>query len=183
MVQTSAVWETTRVQVEVSVQDCLSEDSSLEVSNKYAASRIAPETWETWFHDWLELLQPDVPASIYELSLRLTDDTEIQVLNASYRHQDQPTDVLAFAALEVKCPQPQRQSLPVYLGDIVISVDTADRQAQQQGHTLQTELAWLATHGLLHLLGWDHPNEDSLIEMLNQQAILMKTVGLDISET
>ena len=177
------------MQVEVSVQDCLyessnREDSNSQVSDKYATNRIDTETWETWFHDWLELLQLDVPAPTYELSLRLTDDTEIQVLNASYRHQNQPTDVLAFAALEVECPQlPQVQSLPVYLGDIVISVDTADRQAQQQGHTLQTELAWLATHGLLHLLGWDHPDEDSLTEMLNQQAILLQTVGLDINET
>lgn len=179
------------MQVELSVQDCfyepsLAEDSDPEVIHKHAASRIATETWETWFYDWLELLQTDAPpAPTYELSLRLTDDTEIQVLNASYRSQDRPTDVLAFAALEVECPQlPQMQSLPaLYLGDIVISVDTADRQAQQQGHSLQTELAWLATHGLLHLLGWDHPDEDSLIEMLNQQAVLLQMVGLDINKT
>lgn len=176
------------MKVELSVQDCfyepsLAKDSGSEVIHEHAASRIATETWETWFHDWLELLQTDVPpAPAYELSLRLTDDTEIQVLNFSYRSQDRPTDVLAFAALEVECPQ--LQSLPaLYLGDIVISVDTAGRQAQQQGHTLQTELAWLATHGLLHLLGWDHPDEDSLTEMLNQQAVLLQMVGIDINKT
>ena len=48
----------------------------------------------------------------------------------------------------------------------MISVNTAQRQAQQQGHSLPTELAWLATHGLLHLLGWDHPDEESLMQML-----------------
>jgi probable rRNA maturation factor len=70
--------------------------------------------------------------------------------------------------------------MPLYLGDVVISVDTADRQAQEQGHSLETELAWLATHGLLHLLGWDHPDEESLIGMLNQQKTLLQKVDLTI---
>jgi probable rRNA maturation factor len=72
-------------------------------------------------------------------------------------------------------------SVPLYLGDVVISVDTAHQQAQQQGHSLQTELAWLATHGLLHLLGWDHPDEESLLEMLNQQETLLQSVELTIN--
>jgi probable rRNA maturation factor len=113
----------------------------------------------------------------------LTDDAEIQALNAQYRHQDKPTDVLAFAALEVDCPQPVKiqSRLPLYLGDIVISVNTAQWQAQQQEHTLRIELAWLASHGLLHLLGWDHPDEESLTRMLNQQLILLQTTGLAIN--
>jgi probable rRNA maturation factor len=141
-------------------------------------------TWESWFYQWLENLKPDIsPANAYELSLRLTNNTEIQSLNAQYRNKNQPTDVLAFAALEVDSPQlpPQIQlSLPLYLGDIVISVDTAHRQAQQQGHSLKTELAWLATHGLLHLLGWDHPDEESLMAMLEQQSTLLALVNLTI---
>jgi len=90
--------------------------------------------------------------------------------------------VLAFASLEVDCPQAVElmEDTPLYLGDIAISVDTAIRQAQQQGHPLKTELAWLAAHGLLHLLGWDHPDEDSLSEMLNQQETLLQIIGLDI---
>jgi len=60
-----------------------------------------------------------------------------KLLNAQYRHQNKPTDVLAFAALEVDYPQvvEMQSYLPLYLGDIVISVDTAQRQAQQQEHT------------------------------------------------
>ncbi len=142
---------------------------------------VSPETWETWFRQWLELLQPDLsPIQAYELSLRLTGDHEIHKLNALYRQQDKPTDVLAFAALEADCPQPDEvlTQLPLYLGDIVISVDTAQRQAVAQGHPFVTELAWLAAHGLLHLLGWDHPDEASLSEMLNQQQVLLHTVGL-----
>ena len=142
---------------------------------------ISPTTWELWFNQWLEQLQPELsPIQAYELSLRLTNDREIQTLNALYRQQDKPTDVLAFAALETDCPQPDEvlMQLPLYLGDIVISVETAQRQAIAQGHPLTVELAWLAAHGLLHLLGWDHPDEVSLIRMLNQQQVLLHTVGL-----
>lgn len=145
--------------------------------------KIALETWQDWFQTWLDKLQTQLPkASAYELSLRLSDDPEIQQLNCQYRHQDKPTDVLSFAALEVNCPQPDEliSMIPLYLGDIVISVETAQRQAQKQGHSLTTELAWLTAHGLLHLLGWDHPDEESLTEMLEQQETLLQAIGLAI---
>jgi probable rRNA maturation factor len=71
-------------------------------------------------------------------------------------------------------------SLPLYLGDIVISLDTAQRQAETQSHPLEVELAWLAAHGLLHLLGWDHPDDASLTRMLNQQQALLQIVGLPV---
>ena len=163
------------VEIEVSVQDCFEASSQ--------STGIVPETWQNWFDAWLENLQPNIsPSQAYELGLRLTDDTEIQTLNSQYRHQDKPTDVLAFAALEVDSPQSDEmlESEPLYLGDIVISIDTAQRQAFEQGHPLQTELAWLAAHGLLHLLGWDHPDEDSLNEMLKRQATLLETIGVRI---
>ncbi len=174
------------MQVEVSVQDCFfTESRSAATGDEQFPCLISTSTWEYWFYKWLETMQPDLPpASTYELTLRLTEDTEIQALNAQYRHKNQPTDVLAFAALEVNSPQLPTQmqlSLPLYLGDIVISVETAYRQAQQQGHSLQTELAWLATHGLLHLLGWDHPDEESLQGMLYQQETLLKLVNLTIA--
>ena len=176
------------VEVEVSVQDCFDQTSGaasdLDLSQEGNESAIADVTWQTWFECWLAMLQSDLPpAPKYELSLRLTDDAEIQELNAQYRHQDKPTDVLSFAALEVDFPLPAhvRSLLPLYLGDIVISVDTASLQAQQQGHPLITELAMLAAHGLLHLLGWDHPDEESLLQMLDQQDIMLQTVGIAIN--
>ena len=145
-------------------------------------SPISPDTWQNWFQTWLEIMFPNIPqADSYELSLQLTGDGEIEKLNAQYRHQQEPTDVLAFAALEVPIPRPADPSYslePLYLGDIVISLETAQRQALQQGHSVTTELAWLGSHGLLHLLGWDHPDSRSLEAMLHQQQILLKTVGL-----
>ncbi|MGK7877151.1 MAG: rRNA maturation RNase YbeY [Xenococcaceae cyanobacterium] len=174
---------TPTVIVEVNLQDVFFPNSSTANPDAARNCPIAPATWKSWFQTWLETLYPDIPeADAYELSLRLTDDLEIQTLNAKYRDKNQPTDVLAFAELEVEVPKLSDEwgeSEPLYLGDIVISVDTASLQAEQQGHSLPTELAWLAAHGLLHLLGWDHPDEDSLIEMLSQQEILLKVVHVN----
>lgn len=172
------------MQVEVYVQDCLCESSQAESTNiGDVDTPITAQTWENWFNCWLEILQPNIPpVENYEIGLRLTNDSEIQELNAQYRQQNKPTDVLSFAALEVDCPMPSEAlaSMPLYLGDIVISIDTAQQQAQKQGHTLLTELAWLASHGLLHLLGWDHPDEESLERMLKQQVILLKSISISV---
>jgi len=164
-----------KVPVEIEVQDLYAENHL----EGFASSQISPESWQNWVERWLENLHEDLPpAPAYELSLRFTDDQEIQALNLQYRSQDKPTDVLAFAALEVETFAPAPPEMPVYLGDIVISVDTATQQASERGHSLEVELAWLASHGLLHLLGWDHPDEESLSEMLNQQATLLEMIGL-----
>lgn len=142
---------------------------------------ITPETWQQWFQIWLDSFTTQLPpGEAYELSLRLTDDEEIKQFNSQYRHLDQPTDVLAFAALENVIPgMPKDESEPVYLGDLVISLDTAIAQASAKGHSLVQELAWLATHGFLHLLGWDHPDDSSLELMLTQQEQLLNLVGLE----
>jgi probable rRNA maturation factor len=169
------------MQVEVCVQD--GSDSEAAIDRAATRCEISAKTWEFWFQRWLEVLQPDLsPIQAYELSLRLTNDREVQTLNHQFRQQDKPTDVLAFAALEDNTPQSGdiMETLPLYLGDIVISIETARRQAQTQGHSLETELAWLAAHGLLHLLGWDHPDEEQLLCMLNQQQLLLSTVGVTI---
>lgn len=167
--------------LEFNLQDVFFALSSGEPTEAKPANPIDPATWDNWFQAWLETLAADLPqAEIYELTLRLTSDREIQSLNAQYRHKNQPTDVLAFASLEVESLQASDEFSfePLYLGDIIISVETASRQAQDQGHTLKQELAWLAVHGFLHLLGWDHPDEESLLEMISEQETLLQLVGL-----
>ncbi|MFN5516338.1 MAG: rRNA maturation RNase YbeY [Cyanobacteriota bacterium] len=141
-------------------------------------NQIAPRLWQEWGQIWLGSLREHLPpAAGYELTLRLTDDEEMASLNAQFRHKAQTTDVLAFAALEGNQPAlPETE--PLYLGDIVISVPQAQRQAQERGHDLSYELAWLAAHGLLHLLGWDHPDEARLTAMLTRQECLLAQIGL-----
>jgi len=86
-----------------------------------------------------------------ELSLVLVSDAEMRKLNRDWRGRDRPTDVLAFAQREGPGGAPDG-----LLGDVVISVDTARRQAEERGHALGVEGERLLVHGLLHLLGYDH---------------------------
>ncbi|MGB3769345.1 MAG: rRNA maturation RNase YbeY [Phormidesmis sp.] len=143
---------------------------------------IAIAQYQTWLTLWLAELSPALsPLNAYELSLRLTTDAEIQQLNTDYRHQSKPTDVLSFAALETDLPGADalNQEQPLYLGDIIISVETAERQAKACDRSLSQEVIWLAAHGLLHLLGWDHPDEPSLISMLDKQDHLLALIEED----
>ncbi|PSO49880.1 MAG: rRNA maturation RNase YbeY [Cyanobacteria bacterium SW_9_44_58] len=143
----------------------------------------SPALWEKWFQQWLDALKAELPkAAEYELTLCLSDDQQIQSLNAQYRQKNQPTDVLAFAALETPFLNQStvfgmQEQEPLYLGDIIISVETAQQQAKERQHSLRQELTWLAVHGLLHLLGWDHPDEESLNKMLAQQETLLVSSG------
>ena len=135
--------------------------------------------WQDTFCRWATHMQLDgSPIQTYELTLKLTDDSQIQDLNRIYRHRDQPTDVLSFAALETESVLPPELLAvePLYLGDIVISLDTAKRQAIDNNHSLLTETTWLAAHGFLHLLGWDHPDEPSLEAMLAKQDELLSLI-------
>jgi len=106
-------------------------------------------------------------AGEYTVSLHLVADAEIQELNRRYRHKDQPTNVLSFPFADGI--DPALAGLPVEeLGDIVISLDTAGREAKAFGQALGYRLLWLVTHGLLHLLGYDH--ERSVEEEQRMQA-------------
>ncbi len=89
-----------------------------------------------------------------ELSILLTSDFEIHQLNHDYRNKDKPTDVLSFALREGE----GREFAGDMLGDIVISLETAERQAADRGITLTDEVLRLLIHGTLHLLGYDHEN-------------------------
>jgi rRNA maturation RNase YbeY len=101
----------------------------------------------------------------YEVSVRLVGDAAIHALNRDYRRNDQPTDVLAFAQREAQAADPS------LLGDIVISVDTARRQAKRGLHA---ELLHLASHGLCHLLGYDHRDDAEEREMNARAAALRR---------
>jgi probable rRNA maturation factor len=96
----------------------------------------------------LELLQ----MKDRELSILLTGDHQIQKLNHLYRKKNRPTDVLAFSQHEGELGDPSDR----LLGDVVVSIPTARRQAEAGRRALASELTTLIAHGLLHLLGWDH---------------------------
>ena len=111
-----------------------------------------------------------------ELSVVLCDDAFIQVLNRDHRGKDSPTDVLSFAMQE---GEGGLDDDPV-LGDLVISIETAARQARAAGHTLLQEQRVLLVHGLLHLLGYDHETGDEdAAEMRAAEHKLLGRLGED----
>lgn len=103
-----------------------------------------------------------------ELSLDLVGDGRMRRLNSQYRKKDRTTDVLAFAMRESASP------VSALLGDVVISVPTAQRQAKEGGRSLSEELAWLLVHGVLHLCGYDHERSETEARRMKrrEQAIL-----------
>ena len=106
----------------------------------------------------LNALKTELGVGDKQLTVVFVDDAEIRALNQEHLEVDGPTDVLSFPLLELG-----DEGFPdvPHLGDIVISLDTAQRQADAAGHPLEIEVATLAAHGLTHLLGFDHPTEDA----------------------
>lgn len=109
-----------------------------------------------------------------ELSVALVDDATIHALNRDYRGKDKPTDVLAFAMEEGEpTPSPRGAgAAPRVLGDVIVSIDTAGKQARKRRRALLDEVTMLLAHGLLHLLGYDHETDEEEREMRAKTAEL-----------
>lgn len=113
-----------------------------------------------------------------EVSVVLVDDNNIRELNRQYRGLDRSTDVLSFALREGDEPEVINGPEETLLGDIVISLETAIRQADEYGHSLSRELAFLAVHGMLHLNGYDHETETAEREMRRQEEHILSLAGI-----
>lgn len=109
----------------------------------------------------------------YEISISFVGNEEIKKLNKNYRNIDKETDVLSFS---------QDNDLvfegPVLLGDIIISAERALEQSKELGHSLYREIAYLAAHGMFHLLGYDHMDEEGKNIMRSKEKELMKKINV-----
>lgn len=117
-----------------------------------------------------------------EVSVTFTDNARIQEINRKYREKDAPTDVISFALEEMgegEITISGAEGLPRMLGDIVISVPRAKEQAVDYGHSFERELGFLAVHGLLHLLGYDHMTEEEEKVMFQKQRDILNEYGLE----
>ena len=111
-----------------------------------------------------------------EISFSLVIPEEIQELNAEYRNIDKETDVLSFPMLEFPEDEDMltyETGIPVMLGDIVISTTRAAEQAEAYGHSLEREICYLSVHSVLHLLGYDHMEEDEKRVMRAREKAIM----------
>lgn len=116
-----------------------------------------------------------------EVSVLFVDDLKIKSLNATYRNKDEVTDVLSF---------PQYASLKddginepfIYLGDVVISLEQAMRQAEEFGHSIEREIVYLTVHSILHLMGYDHLDEHQKLEMRSKEKTVLNALKIYKSE-
>jgi probable rRNA maturation factor len=116
-----------------------------------------------------------------EVGVLWVDDTYIRTLNRDYRGKDCATDVLSFAMQDEGEDEPVMEDDPLaelLLGDIVISLETAQRQAEEYGHGMDREIGFLLVHGMLHLLGYDHEEESKRQVMRQEEEAIL--AALDI---
>ena len=145
-------------------------------------------------HDWGGLAAAAVEATIsatpyltlkdidavLEIAIRLTDDAEVQALNRDYRQNDQPTNVLSFPMVEPDLigALAQTDDEEVLLGDIVLARETCVHEAAARAIPVEAHATHLIVHGTLHLLGYDHMQDDEAEAMESLERQIMATLGL-----
>lgn len=118
-----------------------------------------------------------------EVSVTFTDNEGIHALNRQYRGVDRPTDVLSFPLFDYEgtSEEPPVDEWIGILGDIVLSLEQAEKQAEEFGHSFEREVAFLCVHSMLHLLGYDHETgEEDEREMRAKQTKIMSALGLAV---
>ena len=116
-----------------------------------------------------------------EISITLTDNKGIHAINKQFRNIDAPTDVLSFPLVEYEESEEPPVDDENMLGDIIISLERAEEQANEFGHSFEREVSFLTVHSMLHLLGYDHVNsEEEDMEMRQRQSAIMKNLGLEV---
>ena len=115
-----------------------------------------------------------------EISLSIVSDEEIHNINRQFRNIDNPTDVLSFPQLTFEEGEEAdvNENGEIVLGDIIISIDKAREQAKEYGHSLERELAFLAVHSMLHLMGYDHMEKDEEEDMFQRQKEILIRAGI-----
>ena len=138
---------------------------TLEVQRAVESQADLPD--EQAFRHWVERVLSQHPEPV-ELVIRLVDEAESRQLNRDYRGKDRPTNVLSFPF-----EAPPQVPTPL-LGDLVICAPVVAREAQAQGKTLQAHWAHMVIHGLLHLLGYDHLNDEEAQQMESRERELLR---------
>lgn len=117
-----------------------------------------------------------------EIYITLTNNDNIQKINAEHRNIDKPTDVLSFPMFEREeiqnLKEKNAEAIETMLGDIIVSVEKVREQAEEYGHSFKRELAYLVTHGMLHLLGYDHMIEEEKTVMRKREEEILAILDI-----
>jgi len=136
--------------------------------------------WEEVLLCWIKIILNEKDNSfknfifekkIFSLSLQIINDNEISLINQKWMNKSGPTDVLSFPMISDE--DTTKDLNFIELGDLFISLEMAFKQSLEFGHSIKREMLWLACHGLLHLLGWEHNDDNELNNMLNFQEYLI----------
>ena len=139
----------------------------LDLQLAYPAKELPEQAlFETWVNQILGRFNQD-----FELTIRVVDNAESQQLNHQYRGKDKPTNVLSFP---FEVPEGIELNL---LGDLVICADVVSQEAQEQNKTLTAHWAHMVAHGCLHLLGYDHINDNEAVEMESLETEILAELG------
>ncbi len=146
------------------------------LSNQQKKLKITP-TERKWIKDAITAaLDYEAFGGKAEVSVTVVDNEQIHEMNRTYRNVDRPTDVLSFPLFEEEGLEDNGATV---LGDIVLSVEQAQLQAEQYGHSLQREVCFLCVHSVLHLLGYDHEiGEAEEKDMFARQEAVLEKMGL-----
>lgn len=124
------------------------------------------------------VLRGESVAGPVEVSIWITNEDELHTLNRTYRNVDASTDVLSFGQEDDDTFFVSAPDQPRYIGDLAVSYPHAVRQAEEYNHSLQRELSYLVTHGLLHLLGYDHEEPEDANVMRGREEALLSALGI-----
>lgn len=152
--------------VEISYNEVESEANEEEIINKVVKTVLE-----------LEKIKHDL-----DIYITLTNNEEIHKINKEYRDVDRPTDVLSFPMFErdeiSKLREEKLDDVEEILGDIIISIPKVKEQAEEYGHSYERELAYLTTHGMLHLLGYDHMIDDEKTIMREHEEKVLEKLNI-----
>jgi len=138
----------------------------------YGVEAPFDDEWFGWIADAVVVASGKLHDAT-DIAVLLADDATLQDLNRRFRDKDMPTDVLSFEG-----EAEGMHERPRHLGDIAISVERARRQAREYGHSFEREMAYLFTHGILHLLGYDHEEGADLAAMRDAEERALAQLGL-----
>ncbi len=113
-----------------------------------------------------------------EISVTIVDNEEIRKINNKFRNIDKATDVLSFPLIDFNVESLPEDNSKIYLGDIIISIERAEEQAEEYGHSLDREIGFLTAHSMLHLLGYDHMIQEEEKIMFKKQEDILNNLGL-----
>ena len=163
-------------------KDCVSVARGVELVNLQKRYRVQTASLLAFALD----LKRRLPLGKRKFNICFVDDNAIRNLNLAFRGQDKPTDVLSFPWNEAGGAPPLearlrshrggQHGITDFLGDVVISVQTAGRNAGAEGHSTLSEIRWLILHGVLHLLGYDHEHDTG--EMMSLELALREQLGV-----